>query len=345
VPISDKIRAERAAIRAAVSAYRVPSVGRSLWQIANTVLPFLALCALMYTAGPIMPYWVTLLAVVLAAGLVVRIFIIQHDCGHGSFFESRWANTLVGTACSLFTLTPYAIWRRQHAGHHAHWNNLDHRNSGADIYSSCLTLAEYQAMPRWRRLAYRTARHPIVSQILLPPLVFFLLYRVPFDAPASWRSERRGVWLTNAALIGVVLALGFTLGFRQVLLVQLPISAIAAIFGVWLFSLQHRFEEVHWARQENWDFVSASLKGSSFLKLPRVLQWFTGNIGFHHIHHLDPRVPNYRLQACHETNPMLQVAPVLTLWIGLTASTHALWDEARDRMVAFPSTTARRSEK
>lgn len=333
---TDRARDDRAAIRAAVSAHRAPSLGRSLGQVANSFLPFLALCAAMYWMVDALPYWVTLLAAVVAAGLVVRIFIIQHDCGHGSFFRARWANTLLGTLCSLVTFTPYAAWRRQHAGHHAHWNNLDHRASGVDIYSSCLTLAEYRRLSPWRQRAYRAARHPLVSQLLLPPLVFLLLYRVPFDTPPTWHGERRAVHLTNLGLVAMFLGLGASFGFGAMVMVQLPIIVLAAIIGVWLFSVQHRFECTLWARRDDWDFVSASIEGSSFLKLPRVLQWFTGNIGFHHIHHLDPRIPNYRLQACHDANPALQGAPVLTLRASLRAGTYALWDEDQRRMIRFP---------
>jgi omega-6 fatty acid desaturase (delta-12 desaturase) len=333
---SDRARDERTTIRAAVSAHRHPSLGRSLWQVANTFLPFFALCAVMYWTVQTLPYWVTLLVAVLAGGFVVRAFIIQHDCGHGSFFQARWANTLLGSVCSLLTFTPYAAWKRQHAGHHAHWNNLDHRASGADIYSSCLTVEEYQRLPRWRQRAYRAARHPLVSQLLLPPLVFLLLYRVPFDTPAAWRNERRAVYLTNLGLAAAFLALGFSFGFVPALMVQLPIIITASIIGVWLFSVQHRFEDTLWARRDEWDFVSASIEGSSFLKLPRLLQWFTGNIGYHHIHHLDPRIPNYRLEACHNANPVLQRAPVLTLRTSLGAGAHALWDEGQRRMVRFP---------
>ncbi|MCC7273624.1 MAG: fatty acid desaturase [Alphaproteobacteria bacterium] len=329
-------RAEFASVRAATSAFRSPILRHSLWQVANTFPPFFAICAFMYWGAATLPYWVTLLAAVVAAGFVVRIFIIQHDCGHGSFFNSRRANSVLGFVCSLVTCTPFAAWRRQHAGHHSGWNDLDRRDLGVDIYSTCLTVAEYGALTRRRRFLYRLSRHPLVTQILLPPLVFLVLYRLPFDMPATWRSERRAVLLTNAGLLAVFVALGVSLGFGAVLRVQLPIMVIAAIVGVWLFSVQHRFAGVRWARHENWNFVTASLEGSSHLALPRPLQWFTGNIGYHHIHHLDPRIPNYRLQPCHEANPTLQRATVLTLWNSLRATSHVLWDEERREMVRFP---------
>ena len=334
---SDDATVDWASIRTATSCYRTPSVSISLGQIANSVLPCIALYALMY-ASLAFSYWATLALSIVTAGFIVRIFIIQHDCGHGSFFRSRRANDWVGRLCSLFTLTPYSMWRRQHAGHHAHWNDLDQRMSGSDIYSSCLTVQEFHALPRWRRAVHRVMLHPIVSLMLLPPLVFLLLYRVPFDAPRSWARERRAVQGTNLALLTVFGALGITLGFRDVLLVQLPTSIVASIIGVWLFSLQHRFEGALWTRHDAWSPVAASLRGSSHLQLPRLLQWFTGNIGFHHVHHLDPRVPNYRLDACHRSHPAFAEVTTLTLpRSALLSSRYCLWDEQLNTMVKFPS--------
>jgi omega-6 fatty acid desaturase (delta-12 desaturase) len=278
--------------------------------------------------------WVTLALSVVTAGFIVRIFIIQHDCGHGSFLRSRRANDAVGMLCSLFTLTPYRMWMRQHAGHHAHWNNLDHRMSGIDIYSTCLTVNEYHALPRWRRGLWRTMLHPVVSLLLLPPLVFFVIFRLPFDAPPTWTHERWAVHGTNLALPLLFVALGLLLGFRSLLLVQLPTSIIASIVGVWLFSVQHRFEQSQWARQDAWTPAAASLQGSSYLQLPRILRWFTGNIGFHHIHHLDPRIPSYRLEACHRAHPAFAQATMLTLRRGaLLSSRYCLWDERSKMMV------------
>ena len=229
------------AIRTATSHYRAPSLAISGGQMASSFLPCVALYALMY-ASLALTYWATLALSVVTAAFIVRIFIIQHDCGHGSFFRSRRANDGVGMLCSLFTLTPYSMWRRQHAGHHAHWNDLDRRMSGSDIYSTCLTVDEYRALSWWRRLAYRAAVHPVVSLLLLPPLVFLVIYRLPFDAPRSWTHERWAVQGTNLALLVLFGALCIGLGARNVLLVQLPTSMIASIIGVWLFSLhrQHR---------------------------------------------------------------------------------------------------------
>jgi len=234
------------------------------------------------------------------------------------------------------TLTPYAFWRRQHARHHGSWNNLDRRAaSGLDIYSSCMTVTEYRALERWRRCLVRLTNHPIVANLLLPPLVFVILYRVPFDAAKGWRRERRGVYLTNLALAVFIGSLGLALGYGRVAAVQLPIMVIASIVGVWLFSIQHRFEHAQWMADASWSFAAASLGGTSYLRLPRLLQWFTGNIGFHHVHHVDPRIPNYRLEECHKANVGFQLASTLTLRTALQALRYALWDSDLDRLVPF----------
>lgn len=316
--------------------FQTPILSRSLAQIATSFGGFFATCAVMYISYGI-SIWLALPLSVLAAGFLVRIFIIQHDCGHGSFFRSRRANNILGGACSLLTLAPYAFWRRQHARHHGSWNNLDRRAaSGLDIYSSCLTVAEYLRLGRWRRCLYRLAYHPVVSHLVLPPVVFLLLYRVPFDAAKEWRSERRAVYLTNIALACLIGGLGLAIGFGRVAAVQLPIMLVASIIGVWLFSIQHRFEQTLWMSNAEWSYAAASLRGSSHLRLPRILQWFSGNIGFHHAHHLNPRIPNYRLEECHNALPDLQSAPVLTLRSAVATLRHALWDDQLGRMVLFP---------
>jgi omega-6 fatty acid desaturase (delta-12 desaturase) len=309
-------------------------LGKSLTQTITSFGGFFATCAVMYVSIDV-SYWISLALAPLAAGFLVRIFIIQHDCGHMSFFRGRRANDILGFACSLLTLTPYASWRRQHAGHHGIWNNLDRRQSGADIYSSCLTVAEYRALSPWQRWWYRTARHPLVANILLPPLVFLGLYRVPFDTPRAWRHERRAVYITDVALVAMFGGLGLLLGFGEVATVQLPIMVLASIIGVWLFSVQHRGETTQWARRDDWDAVSASLRSSTYLRLPAVMQWFTGNIGYHHVHHLNPRIPNYRLRECHASIPALREVPTLSFRDGLRAVPFVLWDEERGRMVTF----------
>jgi len=304
--------------------FQGPILRRSLWQLSTSFGGFFATCAAMYLCARV-SFWITLPISALAAGFLVRIFIIQHDCGHGSFFTSKRANDLIGTLCSLMTLTPYAFWRRQHARHHGSWNNLNRRAaSGLDIYSSRLTVTEYRALGRWRRGIVRVTNHPLVANLLLPPLVFILLYRTPFDSAENWQRERRAVYLTNIALVGLVGGLGLVLGYRDVAAVQLPTMVCASIVGVWLFSVQHRFEHALWASEESWDFVTASLKSTSHLHLPRILQWFTGNIGFHHVHHVNPRIPNYRLEECHNTSVELQGAPRLTLCTALRGLRYTL---------------------
>lgn len=324
-----------AAVRRATRPFEDVDTRRSLGQLILAVPPFLLVCALMYLCAA--KSWLLSLALApLAAGFLVRVFVIQHDCGHGSFFRSRRANTLTGVLCSLITLTPYLMWRRQHAGHHGNWNNLDRRLSGCDIYSGCLTIEEYRQLSPVRRRLHRVIQHPLVAWCVLPPLIFLLLYRFPFDTPAGWRRERRSLHLTNLALLAIYGGLGWAFGFGAVALVQGPPVVIGAMAGVWIFSVQHRFERALWAHQEAWNSVSAALEGSSYLKLPRILQWFSGNIGFHHVHHLNSHIPNYRLEACHNAIPALQRAHVVTLGLGLRAWRAALWDEARGEMVRLP---------
>jgi len=322
------------ALRAALMAHQGPVLRRSLGQIASTFLPFFALIAAMYALRDV-SVWLTLALSVPAAGLIVRIFIIQHDCGHGAFFRNPAANIWVGRFCSLITMTPYANWRQQHAQHHASWNNLDRREGGVDIYSTCMTVAEFRSLPPLGRWWHRAVRHALVSHLLLPPFVFMLFYRIPVDTPVTWRGLT-SVLLTDVGLVAVFTTLVLLLGAGTVALVQIPTISLAAIIGVWMFSVQHRFEGVLWARQKEWNATGAALLGSSHLKLPRVLQWFSGNIGFHHIHHLMPRVPNYRLEDCHHACARIVSATCsLTLMQALRAPTYALWDEDRACMVRF----------
>jgi omega-6 fatty acid desaturase (delta-12 desaturase) len=327
-------------ILAASTAYQAPVLVRSLGQLSTSFGGFFATCAAMYGCATV-SLWIALPLSALAAGFLVRIFIIQHDCGHGSFFKSKRANDLIGILCSLMTLTPYAFWRRQHARHHGSWNNLDRRAaSGLDIYSSCMTVAEYRALGRGRRALVRITNHPLVANLLLPPFVFMILYRTPFDAAKNWRRERRAVYLTNIALACLLGGLGLVLGYGKVVVVQLPVMTFASIVGVWLFSVQHRFEDALWAPDGRWNFSAASLQSTSHLHLPRILQWFTGNIGFHHVHHVNPRIPNYRLEECHNANIGFQSARTLTLRGALQALRYTLWDSDLERLVPFRSVTA-----
>jgi omega-6 fatty acid desaturase (delta-12 desaturase) len=324
--------------RALVAPYQRPDVRRSLWQLANTFLPFAGLWYLMLRSLAT-SYWLTLALAVLTGGLLLRIFIIFHDCGHGSFFRSRRANDIVGIVAGLLLFTPYYQWRHQHAVHHATTGDLDRRGAG-DIFT--LTVREYLALSRWGRLRYRLFRHPAVLLGIGPLYSFLITQR--FVVSGSARRERLSVYATNFALAAGVLGMAALVGLQAFLLVQLPIVVVAATAGVWLFYVQHQFEDAYWAEHEGWDFATAALEGSSYLKLPTVLQWFTGNIGLHHIHHLSARIPNYALQRCHDENPQLQAAHVLTLSSGMRTLSLSLWDEETRRMISFRQLAAAHPE-
>jgi omega-6 fatty acid desaturase (delta-12 desaturase) len=310
-------------------AFQEPSLKGSLWQLANSLIPYLALWALMIQTVH-RSYPLTLLLAVLASGFLVRIFIIFHDCGHGSFFRSRRLSDVVGFFTGLLTLTPYREWWHSHALHHAQTGNLDRRGVG-DIWT--MTVDEYRNASRWKRLLYFVVREPAFMLTVGPILVFVLQNR--FASRASRAPERRGVLLTNLALAAAVTLLCLTIGWKAYLAIHLPIIVVAGAGGIWLFYVQHQFEDTYWNRNHDWDFLDAAFSGSSFYKLPRILQWFSGNIGFHHVHHLSPRIPNYRLESCHRTFPALQRAPRLSLRESLRTARLRLWDAKRRKLVGW----------
>ena len=301
-------------------------------QLVTTAIPFAALLVIMAAASAD-HYWLTLLLAFPAGGLLVRLFIIQHDCGHGSFFPSRTANDSLGRALSVLTLTPYASWSRGHAVHHASAGNLDRRGRG-DV--DTWTVSEYLAASAPKKLFYRLLRNPLALVGLGAPLNFIVLQRVPrgqtFRDPVSRRSI---LWL-NLSLIVVFGAACIAFGIFPVLGTYLPVIIIASWIGNWLFFVQHQFEGTHWERDEAWNFHAAALSGSSYFKLPPILQWFSGNIGLHHVHHLSSRVPNYRLQECLNAAPELNgFAKVITLRQSIACWRLALWDERRRLLVSF----------
>jgi len=307
-------------------------IRRSIFQLVTTATPFIALLAVMGWASRDR-YWLALLLAIPAAGLLVRLFIIQHDCGHSSFFRSRAANDFVGRALSLLTLTPYYSWKRDHAAHHASTGNLDRRGRG-DVET--LTVAEYHALSPLRRLIYRLYRNPLVMVVLGAPINFILLQRFPNGQELRNRRSLSSILLLDLALL-VAFGLPCVLfGARVVFGTYLPVMIMASWVGNWLFYVQHQFEDAHWERDGDWKFHEAAIVGSSYFKLPPVLQWFSGNIGLHHVHHLCSRVPNYRLQACLDAAPELDgIAKVITLRESLGCWRLALWDEHHGRLVGF----------
>jgi len=312
-----------------VAKYQAPDLRRSIQQICNSFIPFIALSVLMYFSLEL-SYWVTLVMALPAAGFLARIFIIQHDCGHGSFFRSMRANDHLGFLCGILTMTPYKHWRLSHAIHHRGAANLAKRGIG-DI--DTLTVNEYRELSGWKRLSYRFYRHPFILFGVTPFFNFVVGQRFLFTKYS--RKEWASLHWTNLAILGVATLLTLTIGLKALLLIYVPIIALASSLGTWLFYVQHQYERTYWVPDDEWDYALAALKGSSYYKLPSVLRWFTGNIGFHHIHHLSPRIPNYKLKQCHEENPVFQQATVLTLASSLRTASLRLWDEETQRLVGF----------
>jgi acyl-lipid omega-6 desaturase (Delta-12 desaturase) len=311
--------------------YRTPDTTRAIRQIVTTVVPFAFSVTAMVLSLQV-SYWLTLLLAVPTAGLVIRFFIIQHDCGHGSFFASQRVNTWLGRTLSILTLTPYADWRRDHALHHASSANLDRRGVG-DI--DTLTVAEYRALTPMRRLAYRIYRNPLFLIFIGGPLHFLILQRIPANLRWAERTQWLSVLLLDAAIIAFYGTLVALFGWQTMLLLAAPVFVFASAIGVWLFFVQHQFEDTYWARNADWDRKTAAILGSSYYVMPPVLQWFTGNIGLHHVHHLCSQVPNYRLQECVDACPELKEMNRLTIAESLKSAHLGLWDEQRQKLVSF----------
>ncbi len=327
LPVSEIGRKQR------LAQYRDANAWKSTWQLVSSLLLFGSLWALMYFSLNV-SYWLTLLLSVPTAGLLVRLFVLQHDCGHGAFFKSKAMNDIVGFMLSILVLTPYSSWRRHHALHHASAGDLDRRGHG-DVYT--LTVAEYRNLPPLKQLGYRLFRNPLIQFGIAPLVYFAILQRFTLNVPRSWTHERAGIYWTNALIAATFLSVIWLIGFWPFVLVHLPVLLLATSAGVWLFFVQHTFEEAYWEHHEHWNFEQAGADGSTYYQLPTLLQWFTGNIGFHHIHHLDSRIPNYRLQECFNQNTDLQQVQRFTVWQSLSCVKFKLFDEKSGKMVGFPN--------
>jgi omega-6 fatty acid desaturase (delta-12 desaturase) len=317
--------------RSKIARFQGSSAPRAAWQLLNSLIPYVLLWVGMVYALTV-SYWLMLPIAILASGFLVRIFIIFHDCGHESFFRSRRANHITGTVMGWLTLTPYLHWRWHHALHHRTAGNLDKRGVG-DIWT--LTVEEYRKSSLPKRFGYRLARNPLFLFVVVPFYMFVLAQRLPTGiAPPR---ERRSVHWNNLMILIAALILSTLIGFKAYALIQLTVSTIAGSIGIWLFYVQHQFEGAYWERAGQWNYTAAALEGSSFYKLPSVLQWFSGNIGFHHIHHLSPQIPNYNLQRCHEANSssLFECITPITLLSSFRSLTFRLWDETHRRYVGF----------
>ena len=282
-------------------------------------------------------YWLTLILSVLAVGFFARTFIIFHDCVHGSFFKSRRLNKVVGYITGIVTFTPFHKWRREHLEHHATSGNLDRRGVG-DI--TTYTIEEYNNLPTLKKIWYKIYRHPLFLFGIAPIIQFVIVNRLPNKK--TNKKEHFHIQFTNVVMIALILILCFTIGWKEFLMVQLPILYLASAKGVWLFYVQHQYEDVMWARSKDWDHKKLALHGSSFLKLPGILKWFTGNIGFHHIHHLNPKIPNYRLEKCHEATPEFKEIEPITIASSVKYLKLRLWDEQNNQLVTFKEAQAER---
>ena len=321
--------AETAAWREIVLEYQKPSTLRALWQLTNTLGPLALLWYLMHLTVEI-SWWLTLPLAVLAGAFLVRVFIIFHDCGHGSYFKSTAANNVVGFITGLLTFTPYYEWRWAHAIHHASAGHLDKRGTG-DVWT--ITVQEYLESSRWKRLAYRLARNPFILFVVAPVVVLLIEQRFPTRG-ASPR-ERHSVHWMNLAILVTGAGLTAAFGLKNYLLIQLCAMAVAGSAGFWLFYIQHQFEGVYWERGADWDYTAAALQGSSYYKLPKILQWFSGNIGYHHIHHLSARIPNYHLERCHRAHLIFQSVKPVTLLSSLRSLSFRFWDEKERKLVGY----------
>jgi acyl-lipid omega-6 desaturase (Delta-12 desaturase) len=316
---------------AGLKRFETPVPWKTAIQLIDTVIPFIALKSLMYlTMVWGLPYWVTLLLSLPTGAFLLRTFIFFHDCCHGSFASSRRALTIIGNVLGVLTITPFASWRHSHGVHHSTAGNLDRRGIG-DVWT--MTVGEYAAAGWFTRALYRFYRFPFVMFFLGPLLSFVIMNRIPFRH-AGWQ-KTRSVMLTNLVLAAIVTALWLTVGIKAVVLVELPVIIFGGAAGIWLFYVQHNFDPSYWERTAEWQPMDAAMRGSSYYKLPAVLQWISGSIGLHHLHHLKPRIPNYNLAKAVAATPELQLRDPLTLWTSLRSIRYKVWDEQTKTLMSF----------
>ena len=307
----------------------------AIWQLVNTFIPYAALVALMIVmVRQNIPYWMTLIVGVIAGLFLIRIFIFFHDACHGSFFSTRKANAIIGTITGILTFTPYFNWRHSHAIHHSTAGNLDKRGTG-DVWT--MTVDEYKAATKLHRFLYRFIRHPLIMFGLGPLIMFVIVHR--FAEKHAAKRDRQSVVITNLAILAILILSHFTIGIGTYIKVQLPITYFSGILGLWLFYVQHQYEKVYWVHDDEWNRIRAAMEGASYYKLPKVMQWFSGSIGFHHIHHLKAGIPNYNLQKCYDAIPELQKVVPITLRTSVRSLWMHLIDESTGRMVSFLEAT------
>ncbi len=314
---------------ALINNYRKPELRKSIWQLVNTVIPYMALWVVMIYVAQI-SWWLVVPISILASGFMIRAFIIFHDCGHGAFFKSDLANEIVGSLMGMLALTPYHHWHNAHRIHHGTSGNLDKRGVG-DVWT--MTTDEYMNATKWRRLYYRIYRNPVVMFLIGAPIVFLIVNR--FTRKTFSKTEKYSVYITNVGIGAFAAGISAFAGIQTYLFIQILTMYFAAITGVYLFYVQHQFPDVEWYDDDNWDYVTVSIAGSSYFKLPRVLQWFSGNIGFHHIHHLSSGIPNYNLEKCYKDNPEFQTVQPVTLWKSFSTLRLKLWDENLQKLLTY----------
>ncbi|WP_438449062.1 fatty acid desaturase [Gorillibacterium sp. sgz5001074] len=332
------MKSEVIRLKQAVVPFEETNTKTSIWQIITTIPPLLVCWYTSYAALAV-SFWLMLPLAVITGALVVRTFIIFHDCCHQSFFKSRTANDVLGTITGVLTFVPYRQWKHTHSIHHATSSNLDKRGIG-DMW--LLTTEEYAASTWWRKLQYRIYRNPFVMFFIGPIAVFLIEYR--FNRKGAKHQERINTYVTNVSIVALYLLIGLLVGVKALLLVQAPIFLVSGVLGIWLFYVQHQFEDSYFEHEEEWSYVQAAVEGSSYYKLPKMLQWITGNIGFHHVHHLSPKIPNYYLEKAHQAVPPLQKATTITMSTSLKSLRYRLWSEGGKKFVSFREAKAMRKE-